>query len=684
MSDHKEAYASRTFRRDKYAWAFLILFVLVFLWGTGELRAVNPVALPSWKEPVSNQATLTVLEYDRVVWREKEEHVHKDQLRQHLKALDEDGFEAVSIEDVFNFYYKDGKLPVKSILLIFANGYLETYSVVDPVLREMKWPAAIALITDPIVRRETFFLYWDRLKRMVDSGIWDLISGGHRSREGRTNASKLMDGFFTFKVAIDKDEREGIDHDNSASILQDYKVSRDFIEKHIPGYKALAYSPGYGDSHRHIKNANLDYANSQPLKQLFKLGFVDSFVGVNDQKSDPFRLRRLRVQPNWQPETLLAVTNKAIHATAVSEQKATHEDSTWFTGKGELVETSGRSNILSKKKLSIVLNQSAEPETHHRGAPGTMIFLPGGSRADNWILDASFRLDRGEFWVQQNSFQQGEEWRLGGNENNLNLQYRVANGKYENLASSRKGVPLEVWQHLRLIKRGKGVIVYLNDEMLWNSPVHLQSHLNGDIALQVWSGDGDGSLKLKNARVSFFSHDIRWLEAVPQGKDLQRLIQYAEQISGVTTVTHVVQENQLEPVPFDKDLFQIISHRYGWDFIPTIRLLPGKHSSMPSENDSEVTSEYAEVVTSWMSEIQTLVKLNQWTHVHLDLSKKGSAMKPEWYASLTGLKAELNKVDCQLLITTEGRPEVGQALDLHQLSKDHNLKSSFIVAERSH
>ncbi len=666
MSDHKEAYASRTFKKDQYAWIFLIFLALIFFKATDRWRDTDRVTLRSWKEPVSNQVTLTVLQYDRVVGGENAGHVHEDKLRKQLKALDEDGFEAVSIKDVYNFYYKDGKLPEKSILLIFANGYLETFSVVDPILREMKWPAAVTLITDPIVRRETSFLYWDRLRQMVGSGIWDIISAGHRSRNGIANANKLMDGFFTLKVGIAKDEREETDPKISASIPQDYQISRNLIEEYIPGYKTLAYS------HRYIKNANLGYSSSSPLKQVFKLGFVDSFVGVNDKKSDPHRLRQLRVQPGWHPETLLAVTNKAVLAIAVSDQKATPEDSAWFTSKGELIEISGRSNRLSGKKLSSVHNRSVKAETYLHGTPGAAIFMQGGNRADNWTLDADFRLDRGEFWIRQHSSTQGEEWRLGGNENHLNLQYRVVDGKYENLARSRAGVPLKVWQHVRLTKRGKGIVVNLNGERLWNLPVHLQGDFKGDIALQVWSRNGEGALKLKNSRVTFFPDDIRWLEKVPQETDVQRLIQDAEQVSGVTAVTHVTQGNQLNPVPFDKDLFQIIAHRYGWNFISTVRLLAEKK---PSLEHGDANSDYL-----WMSAIETLVKQKQWTHVHLDLSQQATAMKPEGFARLSELKLQLESLGCLLLITTRGRPDIRQSIELQKILKNSIQDSTVMLS----
>jgi hypothetical protein len=666
MSDHKEAYASRTFKKDQYAWVFLIFLVLIFFKATDRWRETDHATFRSWKGPLSNQATVTVLQFDRVVGGENEGHVPEDTLRQQLKALDEDGFEAVSIKDVYNFYYKDGKLPEKSLLLIFANGYLETYSVVDPILRAMKWPAAVSLITDPIVRRDTFFLYWDRLRHMVGSGIWDIVSAGHRRRQGMTNVSKLMNGFFTLKIGAVKDEREEAGPEHPASIFQDYQISRGLIEEHIAGYKTLAYS------HRHLKNASSGDTDNPTLKQIFKLGFVDSFIGVNDKKSDPHRLRRLIVQPGWQPETLLAVTNKAVLATAVSGQKATHEDSAWFTSKGELVETSGHSNNSYGGKLSSVHNRSEDSLTYLHGTPGTEIFKPGRNRAENWILDASFRLDRGEFWIRQNSSEQGEEWRLGGNENHLNLQYRVAHGKYENLASSRLGIQPGVWHHLRLIKRGKGIVVNLDGHSLWNLPVHLQGRFNGDIALQVWSGNGEGALRLKDARISLFPDDIRWLKKVPHETDVQRLIQDVEQVSGVTTVTHVVLGNQLKPVPFDKDLFRIISHRYGWNFIPTVRLLAEKKPSLKHEG---ANSDYL-----WMSAIKTLVKQNKWTHVNLDLSKQATAMKPEGFVRLSELKMQLESLGCLLLITAKGRPNARRSIEPQQILKNSIQGSSVTMS----
>jgi hypothetical protein len=665
MRDHKTAYTSRAFKKDQYAWGVLFVLVLVYFWGSGELKKDDPIALKPWQGAVSKNASLTVLEFDRVVRKENESHVNEDQLRQQLKALDENGFEAVSIKDVFNFYYRDGVLPEKSLLLIFANGYLETYSVVDPVLREMQWPASIALITGPIVRRDTYFLYWDRLQNMVDNGIWDIVAAGHRSRERGTRFEKITKGIRALKVGKEQDEGEETGSENS---LQNYEISKNLIEDYLSGYKTLAYFPRNGDSHEYIKNADLGYSESRLRNQFFKLGFVNSFVGINGGKSDPLRLRRLRVQPGWQPQTLLTLVNKAVQATAVSRPDATQKDSNWFTRKGELVETSGHPNILWEKTLwAADGNRSEALGTSLRGIPGASIFLPGGKRANNWILDANFRLDRGEFWIRQNSIQRGGEWRLGGDEKNLNLQYRVAHGKYKNLARSRKGVPLQVWHHLRVIKRGKGIIARLNDESLWNFPVHIPYELTGDIAIQVWSEDGEGALKLKNAGVIFFPNDIRWLEPYPQEKEVQLLIQYANRVSGVTTVTHRVQGKRLESVAFDEDLFRILTHRYGWEFIPTIRLGSDDPAFTLLEERPGKTGDSGESILFWMSRIQILVEKNHWTQVHLDLSENTTEKKSAWFDSLSQLQVALGKLDCSLLVTTGGRPPVRKAIEVRHI-----------------
>jgi len=641
------------------AWYVLIVFILASVWGMGTLRDNDLVQLRPWESSVSHRATVTVLEFDRVMLNKNMDHIYQEDLRKHLKALDENGFEAVSLTDIYNFYYKEKNLPEKSVLLIFANGYLETYAAVDPILREMRWPAAMTVVTETIVNRETFFLYWDRLRRMVKSGVWSLASGGHRRWKGSNAKSNL-----------------------SETILTDFKVSRDLVEANIPGYQLVAYSPIFDKARNYIKNFHVRDSDEHALKKIYPLRFVNSFVGVNDKNSDPFRLRRLRVKPGWNPETLLTLMNQGIQAVTVDGANSSWAESKWFREDGEWVDTSSHQKFPQEKNARLGGPPDSDQGIRLHGVPGAGLFFPAGNKTGNWILEADIRLDRGEFWVRQNSSESGDGWRVGGNSQNINVQVRVADGQYENLASSRAGITLEEWHHLRLVKRGQGIMVKWDGRAFWNLPVWAPSPMKGDIGLWAWSEVGEGSVNLSDARISFFPDDFRWLKSYPEDHDIQRLIKYTEKISGVTTITHTLLGNKAEPVAFHEDLFQIISHRYGWDFIPTLRVLQQKKSSGKFGSEYGKQSGYGEKEIFSMAAIKELVKQNHWTNVHLDLSRLGGERKDGWFSGISKLKDELEKINCRLLVTNEGKPDVSQSLMFKLPIVEIGAKSRWSVAER--
>lgn len=600
MPDPQAAFSSRTFKKDKTAWAVLLLFVLAIYLGAWLWEKTDRVTLGSWQGPVSKQATFTVLEYDRVVSNKSTDHISRENFLKQLQALKEDGYQAVSLTHINNFYYENKNLPEKSVLLMFAHGYLETYVTVDPILRQLKWPAVMTINPENIVKREPFFLYWDRLQRMVGSGVWGLVSGGHLS------------GLNT---------------------------------------------------------------NQPPLNKIYPLGFAKSFIGVNAKNSDPLRLRRLRVQPDWNPETLLTLMDHGIKAVNPVRENSSMDESLWFQEDGEWVDTSTHQN--KRKNIRLAETQDTEHGFHLHGVPGAGLYFPADNKAQDWVLEADIRLDRGEFWIRQYSAKTGDGWRVGGNSETMNAQIRLANRKYENLAGSKAGVVSDKWHRLRLIKRGKGIIVEWNGELLWKFPVHLPGNLKGDIFLQVWAGQGEASLRVSDARISMLPEDIRWLEKFPEENDIQLLIKNAETVSAVTTVTHTLEKNRMKPVPFDEDLFQIISHRYGWEFIPTLQILPQKH--LPGDTGTNIGGEeifLVQPILYWVQE-------NHWSLVHLDLSRWNHEQRDEMILWIKKLRNELIKIDCLLLATLEGRQDASQSLTIESPFMENNSKSKWLVAEQS-
>jgi peptidoglycan/xylan/chitin deacetylase (PgdA/CDA1 family) len=62
-----------------------------------------------------------------------------------IRWLDEQGFEAVTLEQVERAWYEEGRLPNKPIVISFDDGYASQYANAFPVLREQGWPGVLNL-----------------------------------------------------------------------------------------------------------------------------------------------------------------------------------------------------------------------------------------------------------------------------------------------------------------------------------------------------------------------------------------------------------------------------------------------------------------------------------------------------------------------------------------------------------
>jgi len=64
-----------------------------------------------------------------------------------MKWLDAHGYEAVTLDQVEDAWYKDGELPPKPVVLTFDDGYLSQYVAAFPALEHFHWPGVLNLVT---------------------------------------------------------------------------------------------------------------------------------------------------------------------------------------------------------------------------------------------------------------------------------------------------------------------------------------------------------------------------------------------------------------------------------------------------------------------------------------------------------------------------------------------------------
>jgi biofilm PGA synthesis lipoprotein PgaB len=96
-------------------------------------------------------------------------------LAEQMAMLKQAGYHPITAEQYARFPGGSAKdLPSRPILITFDDGQLDSYRHADPILRKFGFRATMFVITDPVDRDNPFYLRWNEIRRMRDSGRWDL------------------------------------------------------------------------------------------------------------------------------------------------------------------------------------------------------------------------------------------------------------------------------------------------------------------------------------------------------------------------------------------------------------------------------------------------------------------------------------------------------------------------------
>ena len=86
-----------------------------------------------------------------------------------MEWLSHRGYAAVSLNQVFDAWFKHGNLPEKPVVLTFDDGYRGDYVYARPVLRRLRWPGDLNLLVGNLGDELTDGM----VERLIDDG-WEL------------------------------------------------------------------------------------------------------------------------------------------------------------------------------------------------------------------------------------------------------------------------------------------------------------------------------------------------------------------------------------------------------------------------------------------------------------------------------------------------------------------------------
>ena len=95
--------------------------------------------------------------------------VARPDFRHQLEWLDQNGYQAVTLEQVEDAWFRGGTLPPKPVVLSFDDGYRPQFTFALPQLRKHGWAGVLNL------KAEGSDLYESNVKAMIAAG-WELAS----------------------------------------------------------------------------------------------------------------------------------------------------------------------------------------------------------------------------------------------------------------------------------------------------------------------------------------------------------------------------------------------------------------------------------------------------------------------------------------------------------------------------
>ncbi|MGA9371348.1 MAG: polysaccharide deacetylase family protein, partial [Solirubrobacterales bacterium] len=147
--------------------------------GRPRLRPGGLGAPPDTGKLVRTQASVPVLMYHVIAdppstAQLPELYVDPKTFDRQLEALEKRGYTGVSLNQVYDAWFKDGELPEKPVVVSFDDGYRSQYVYARPELRKLGWPGVLSAIAGRIGRSGAE-LSNAMVENLIDNG-WELDS----------------------------------------------------------------------------------------------------------------------------------------------------------------------------------------------------------------------------------------------------------------------------------------------------------------------------------------------------------------------------------------------------------------------------------------------------------------------------------------------------------------------------
>jgi len=223
------------------------------------------------------------------------ETVSPEALQNHIRRLRSQGWKFRTVSQVLSFRETWNRLPKKTAVLTFDDGYRSFLTEVLPILRQEKVPASLAVITafvDAPPAMMPPLLTWDELREIQGSGLVEILSHSHALHlHDVANPQGLTAPAITTRLYLTDLSRYENRDEYSTRILTDLVRSREILKEKLGiDAQVLAWPYGeYNDAARRIAfqagfTATVGLEGASVTAEDVRTGYLSRLLVTRDQE----------------------------------------------------------------------------------------------------------------------------------------------------------------------------------------------------------------------------------------------------------------------------------------------------------------------------------------------------------------------------------------------------------------
>ena len=652
---------------------FLIFICLMVAWYFPMRALLTHWLYPEAKTGPRNSFAFVALSYEGVSKRTNE--ISTALFNEHLDALRSRGYVPIGLEDVRQLLYEGKPVPQKAVLLTFDHGRKTSYFAVDSILKSAGWKAVMFLWTSPIMEKDSAALLWPYIRIMSRSGTWEL---GAQSNNGfaavPANPRGYLGHFMTTAKWLPDENRFETPIEFANRLEQDHEDCLQIIQKNV-GIKPIAYAYPFGDFGQFESRAVFARrVNLQLTGKHYALGFLTGNLSANTRYSDPKRLNRLRVKPEWSGEDLVDFLDRSWpQEESASATNTSRMASAWIVDWGGMREEKGHMTLYAPElntgaKMWLAgsdLTKDFYSRVVFSDLSGQLgIYARAAADEESYVylgLDST-----GSVWLRQTKF--GRDATRLEDEQNLDMgvwlrQKHVSLERFT-LASSHVNVDPTREHVLDIYARGPLLFARLDGRAIFADRIMLRGDVKpGMMGLSVWHADkGRAHVSFSEVTLKAQEHAVAAWNASTDRRDASVFRWIHQNAYHLTDISppwiRFSPSGQLLKSTWNPTDYRMLARMYQFQLMP--RIIIGDERDLnrlaPSQLADKLTEMQSYGLYVTMDEIQkpTSMRIIAWLHQCMaDLRARGLELmvrlpealeKPAFVHSLLAMAPQIQVV----------------------------------------